>query len=897
MMSRLLPLLLILIWPTLTVGAQPDASVQALFAKFRQAARFDYNFPREKVYLHLDNTSYLEGDTLWYKAYVVRASTLRPTTLSKVLYVELLHADGQLMERQTLLLDSLGQADGAISLALPLRAGYYEVRAYTREMLNWPDAGYFSRVIPVFGARDADSPRQANRWLTLDDLYLPAPEAQRRVTRGAPRPNGLGSAQQVELHFYPEGGLRAAHLPQRVAYELTDGRGNPLTDSLTLFTSSGQRLLTSVPEHSGRGTFLLPPNQRDAYVCVGSSARRFALPPAAAHLTLRADHVSEGLLLTVAADDSAATAAPCLGLAVMCREQMTYFDTLTLQREPIELLVPHKALRGGVNRIELFDAEGHSLASRLVWCHFQPGTRPVVQARVQQNATAYDAFTPAMLRITLTDAEGHPVQAPLSVAVRDADALLTHDADAGMASEWLLASEVRGYIAQPALYFARRDARHERMLDLLLLVQGWRANTFDVMCGTDSFKLRQPIEEQLLLRGTLFSDNHKRKPLPGMSLDVKMYSLQGGALEGNVVTDAEGRFAFTSNVNYVGDYMAQFTMRNADGKKHWSRLTLDRWFTPTLRPLRDPSLVLHLPQPASLHSDTLPAPATFAWTDTIPQVVKHSLGEAVVTVKKKYKGFTGNRYTYNGGELHGQRRATKFYNVLREMERSLDEGLELGDLWSFIHSLDADYYFDREHDGALDAPADNNGRMPEISHGLTGGEEAPGLNAGGDNPTASMLFRNRATTIYLNNKPLSESDRQGLWDAPPVYWVQSMAIVKDGLVTDALTGERANVSKSRYSMYLYETPDAYRYKPAKGVERRSIQGFTPHTAFYAPDYRLSDLPNAADRRRTLMWVPNLRPNAQGVAHVLLYTNAHDNVRLDISLRGLTPDGRVVEQTR
>ena len=124
-----------------------------------------------------------------------------------------------------------------------------------------------------------------------------------------------------------------------------------------------------------------------------------------------------------------------------------------------------------------------------------------------------------------------------------------------------------------------------------------------------------------------------------------------------------------------------------------------------------------------------------------------------------------------------------------------------------------------------------------------------------------------------------------------------MAIVKDGLVTDALTGERANVSKSRYSMYLYETPDAYRYKPAKGVERRSIQGFTPHTAFYAPDYRLTDLPNAADRRRTLMWVPNLRPNAQGVAHVLLYTNAHDNVRLDISLRGLTPDGRMVEQTR
>lgn len=895
MMTRLLLLLHLLLWPSLTVGAQTDASVQALFAKFRQAARFDYNFPREKVYLHLDNSSYLEGDTLWYKAYVVRASTLRPTTLSKVLYVELLHADGQLMERQTLLLDSLGQADGAISLGLPLRAGYYEVRAYTREMLNWPEAGYFSRVIPVFGVRDADSPRQADRWLTLDDLYLPAPEANRRVTRSAPRPNGLGSAQ-VELHFYPEGGRLAAHLPQRVAYELTDGRGHPLTDSLTLFSASGQRLLTSVPEHGGRGDFLLPPHQSGAYVCVGASSRRFALPPAHAHLTLRADHADEGLLLTVTADDSAATAAPCLGLAVMCREQMTYFDTLTLMREPIELLVPHKALRGGVNRIELFDAQGHSLASRLVWCHFQPGTRPTVQAQVQQNATAYDAFTPAMLRITLTDAEGHPVQAPLSVAVRDADAQLTHEADAGMEAEWLLASEVRGYIDQPALYFARRDALHQRMLDLLLLVQGWRANSFDVMCGTDTFTIRQPIEDQILLRGTLYSDDNKRKPLPGMSIDVKMYSQQGSTLEGNVVTDAEGRFAFTSSVNYVGDYMAQFTMRNADGKKRWSRLTLDRWFSPTLHPLRAPSLALRLPSPTRLDSDNVAPPATFVWPDTIPQLVSRSLGEAVVTAKKKYKGFTGNRYTYNGGELHGQRRATKFYNVLREMERSLDEGRELGNFWTFLHTLDADYYMDYEHSSSHEAAPDHNGQMPEIQHGGAQGGDMPDQ-ADLEEKTAELLFRNRKTAIYLNNKPLSEVDRMGIWEAPPVYWVKSLAIVKDGMATDALTGERENVSKSRYTMYLYETPDAYRYKPAKGVERRSIQGFTPHTAFYAPDYRLTDLPNAADRRRTLMWVPTLRPNAQGEAHVLLYTNAHDNVRLDISVRGLTPDGRIVEQTR
>ena len=33
---------------------------------------------QEKVYIHTDNQCYFVGDTLWYKAYVVRADSLIP---------------------------------------------------------------------------------------------------------------------------------------------------------------------------------------------------------------------------------------------------------------------------------------------------------------------------------------------------------------------------------------------------------------------------------------------------------------------------------------------------------------------------------------------------------------------------------------------------------------------------------------------------------------------------------------------------------------------------------------------------------------------------------------------------------------------------------------------------
>ena len=38
--------------------------------------QFNSIFPQEKVYLQFDNTSYYTGETIWYKAFVVNASTL-----------------------------------------------------------------------------------------------------------------------------------------------------------------------------------------------------------------------------------------------------------------------------------------------------------------------------------------------------------------------------------------------------------------------------------------------------------------------------------------------------------------------------------------------------------------------------------------------------------------------------------------------------------------------------------------------------------------------------------------------------------------------------------------------------------------------------------------------------
>ena len=92
---------------------------------------------QEKIYIHTDNSCYFIGDTLWYKAYLLRADNLHYTDMSKIMYVELLSPDGLVVDRQRIVASEKGFTCGNFVLRDSLYSGYYELRAYTRWQLNF----------------------------------------------------------------------------------------------------------------------------------------------------------------------------------------------------------------------------------------------------------------------------------------------------------------------------------------------------------------------------------------------------------------------------------------------------------------------------------------------------------------------------------------------------------------------------------------------------------------------------------------------------------------------------------------------------------------------------------------------------------------------------------------
>ncbi len=908
----ILSLLFALTAPAALAG-QGHTDAERLFRWFKAAGNFDYRYPREKVYLHLDNSSYLEGDTLRYKAYVVRAATLRPTTLSRVLYVELLNADGQTASRQVLHIDSLGQADGAIPLVDAIKAGYYEVRAYTREMTNWGTAACFSRIVPIFTGANPQRKLDRTQLQSTDQLTLPEPDPHEKPSFGSPRPYVMGSAGERRLDFYPEGGWRVKGLPQRIAYKVTDGRGRPTVDTLDVYDGAGTLLESVTPDHEGMGAFQLPADAGESYVVLrgeGMSRRtrddRYFLPVARGSVALEVGATHDELTLDVTANDSLWRTGALLGVAITHREQPCYFDTLTAPRETIELALPTRQLRTGVNRVVIYDLSGRTLASRLVWVTSPDTVQRRVRVNVEQNALSYAPFSPAVMRLKLTRPDGSPVQTTLSMAVRDKAGNITGPADGGVAVDLLLASELRGYIARPDLYFVRDDAAHRHMLDLLLMVQGWEAQRWEAMCGVDTFAIVQPIEDHLILRGRVLSDRRKPQPLAGWNVDFKAYSLTGGAIEGTARTDSTGRFAFASNIQYTGDFIGQFAVTDTIGKRRWVRLMLDRWFSPAPKPFLSPALELIQPAPADSAAILLSGrrPATFAWTDTIPNTVPKLIKEATVLARRAYRGFTGNRYTWLGGEKAGMKYGVKYFNFALEVEHAKDLGVSvttIGELFAFLdNEFDVSGADSIGYD-LLDAAYDLPGASFEAGASEAGqrSEEVKAASEREAIASGAFAYHGRPLNVFLNNKPLDvmASNYPELYEEICPEEIKSGYLVRDNTAVDAVTGERKRVSATRDKLYLYEVPDFYRYRSKKGVDKRRIQGFTAPTDFYAPDYRKIDLPNEKDVRRTLHWAPAVRTDAQGEATVIFYTNARPSQWLDVSLRGVTADGRFVDYDR
>ncbi len=503
-------------------------------------AAFGKTIPQEKVYIHMDNTCYFQGDTIWFAAYTRKTSTDTPSDVSGVLYVELLNQDGYLVERKLIEMKE-GRGNGFFALNNEIQySGFYELRAYTRWQLNWgcfehkhskvacEEFGLwnkenerlffrdyeklYSRVFPVY-----DRPREPGNY--THDMTL-------RALRRTFKKDMDEKERELTLTLYPEGGNLVAGIPNRVAFEavMSDGqwlRGSltqqphpqqphpqPLTPSLRSPTltpdlrCSEERGVPAVSR--GRGVFTIVPErgmEREVTFTTedGQTVKATLPKPEERGVALCVTENGKELKIQATANDAAL--ASHLGMTIMHEGRVEEF--LTFRDSVLTFDFVPAIYRAGVHQVTVFDDEGRVWADRLFFSRGKESFQPNITIKADKEQ--YDPQQPIVLDIEtkphpqpLSEERGESI---ISLAVRDKahqDYLFDN---ATILTEMLLSSEIRGFVPDPGWFFEADDSLRRAALDLLMMTQGWRRFNWRDMAVRGEWDLTQPDEKVPIIEG------------------------------------------------------------------------------------------------------------------------------------------------------------------------------------------------------------------------------------------------------------------------------------------------------------------------------------------------------------------------------------------------------------
>ena len=519
--------------------AQNQEAVKKLVSFVNKYNTFSSNYVQERVYLHMDNSTYFLGDTLWFKAYVTSSSFHRLSLESWTLYTELVSPEGQIVESKKLPIIN-GTCHGYFNIDTSYLSGYYEIRSYTRPMLSFGDDDIFSRVVPVFR-----QPEKAGNYNQLLSDYRHYRDSEKKSRR---------REKKISLSFYPEGGHLLKGVQNILAIKAVDLEGKEVFVKGEILDRSNVKVGSFTTAHRGMCRFSFTPNSKKykARVMLGDDKYDFDLP----------DIEEDGVLASIdsySSDDSVSLkilksgemTLGDIGIGISCRGQLYYLDVLNGEAQlPFEIKIPKAKLSTGVHEFVLFDTLGAPLIERKFFISLvngkyvskQPYTK-TVSIDASNVKKEYKSKEKIALKFTVKDKKGDPVKTSFSLSIRDPHGNVDTYNNDNVLIHLLLSSEVKGFIPHAGYYFESDDLPRRKELDLLLMVQAWSKYPWKRMTGIEPFNKVQYVEKGFIISGSVYEASGRRKPIEDALIKSILKSSKH-TYKGECVTDEDGRFNF-----------------------------------------------------------------------------------------------------------------------------------------------------------------------------------------------------------------------------------------------------------------------------------------------------------------------------------------------------------------
>jgi len=494
-----------------------------------------FNAPQEKVYLQTDKPYYSAGENIWFKGYLLNATTHRPNTLSQYLYVELIDKSDSVFQRVKIHKDSLGFA-GFLALQPEIPAGHYTICAYTWWMQNVSSDFFFHKDIyigntiddnvtsqisygasskgylpitltvtnasryPISGKRvhifqninsstkkklslETNSDGKATWVILIDSLNhskkeievsIDEPDMKYKRTFILPE-----FSHDFDMQFFPESGVSLFNNLQTIGFKVIGTNGLGVDVKGKIFTSQDEEITEFSSINKGMGKFSLQTQPGESYYALvktaGGIEKRFVLPPSQA----------EGVAIQIMKNRDRIwyevinqTSRPNNSLYLLIHSRGLVYVVQPLNS--LQGQIQETDLPTGIVSFAIIDSVGNTLCERLAFIknHNKP-TISMNIGKLGQEKREVVNFDLKALSLT-----GKPISGNFSVSVTDSHTVKSDTLSDNILSYLLLSSDIKGYIEDPALYFKDEQNLTREKLDILLLTQGWhRFNTADVVKG------------------------------------------------------------------------------------------------------------------------------------------------------------------------------------------------------------------------------------------------------------------------------------------------------------------------------------------------------------------------------------------------------------------------------
>jgi hypothetical protein len=348
----------------------------------------------------------------------------------------------------------------------------------------------------------------------------------------------------VDMQFFPEGGDLIAGVTKKVAFKAIHSAGKGVEVKGRILNQKGDLVAEIQSAHMGMGQFILVPEAGSTYkaeIEFGEGKRKVFDLPAVKPMGIN--------LIVQQVNDTEVQVGVLTNAAYLTQNEgqqyyiightngvLSYGAQLNLKSESSLIRLPKEGIPTGILHITLLKGNGEPLSERLV---FVENEKPL-DITVSTDKSSYNRKDPVQLAIALPESDSS-YWSHWSIAVNDETKVPYDENDElTILSNFLLTSDLKGYIERPNYYFNPENTNRKEALDILLLTQGYRKFEYKQLMNEQYPQVNFFPELGMELKGIVrLTSGH---PAANVGL---LLSVEGTGYKKDTYTDENGRFAFT----------------------------------------------------------------------------------------------------------------------------------------------------------------------------------------------------------------------------------------------------------------------------------------------------------------------------------------------------------------